>query len=65
MDLRFAAALRLPTFHAGQGLRLKRAVLIADRNRTIRRTIFPVADIPAAIHAALDDASGRSVHPCR
>lgn len=54
MDLHLAAALRLPTFHAGQGLRLKRAVLVADRNRIIRQAIFPVTDIPAAVSTALD-----------
>src|SRR5215472_1037324 len=55
MDLQLAAALRLPTFHAGQGLRLKRAILVADRNRIIRRAIFPVIDIPAAVSAAFDE----------
>ena len=54
MDLHLAAALRLPTFHAGQGLRLKRAVLVADRDRTIHQAIFPVIDIPAAVGTALD-----------
>jgi DNA-binding HxlR family transcriptional regulator/peroxiredoxin len=56
MDLHLAAALRLPTFHAGQGLRLKRAILVADRNRTIHQAIFPVIDIPAAVDAALETA---------
>ncbi len=56
MDLRLAAALRLPTFHAGQGLRLKRAILVADVNRIIRRVMFPVIDIPAAVGLALDAA---------
>jgi DNA-binding HxlR family transcriptional regulator/peroxiredoxin len=54
MDLNLAAALRLPTFHAGQGLRLKRAVLVADRNRIIHQAIFPVIDIPAAVSTALE-----------
>jgi len=54
MDLRLAAALRLPTFHAGQGLRLKRAILVADQNRIIQHAIFPVIDIPAAVGTALE-----------
>jgi DNA-binding HxlR family transcriptional regulator/peroxiredoxin len=54
MDLHLAAALRLPTFHAGQGLRLKRAILVADRNRIIHQAIFPVIDIPGAIDMALE-----------
>jgi peroxiredoxin len=68
MDLHLAAALRLPTFHAGQGLRLKRAVLVADRDRTIHEAIFPVIDIPAAIRTALDKGrnltgSAGAAHP--
>lgn len=54
MDLHLAAALRLPTFHAGQGLRLKRAILVADRNRIIHQAIFPVIDIPGAVDTALE-----------
>ncbi|MFD1540410.1 winged helix-turn-helix transcriptional regulator [Nonomuraea guangzhouensis] len=53
MDLRLAAALRLPTFRAGQALRLKRLILVVDRLRVIRHVIFPVLDIPAAITEAL------------
>jgi DNA-binding HxlR family transcriptional regulator/peroxiredoxin len=53
MDLRLTAALRLPTFHAGQGLRLKRAIFIVDRGRTVRQVLFPVTDIPGAVTAAL------------
>jgi len=56
MDLHLAAALRLPTFHAGQGLRLKRAILVADRDRLIHRATFPVIDIPAAVDSALETA---------
>jgi DNA-binding HxlR family transcriptional regulator/peroxiredoxin len=59
MDLNLAAALRLPTFHAGQGLRLKRTILVADRNRIIHQAIFPIIDIPAAIDTALD--TGRNL----
>src|SRR6185437_7524732 len=53
MDLRLTAALRLPTFHAGQGLRLKRAIFIVDRGRAVRQVLFPVTDIPGAVTAAL------------
>lgn len=53
MDLRLAAALRLPTFHAGQGLRLKRATLIIDRGRAVRQVLFPVTDIPDAVATTL------------
>ncbi|MEV0348263.1 winged helix-turn-helix transcriptional regulator [Nonomuraea sp. NPDC050680] len=56
MDLRLAAALRLPTFRAGQALRLKRLILVVDRSRVIRHVIFPVLDIPAAITEALTAA---------
>ncbi|MER6395761.1 winged helix-turn-helix transcriptional regulator [Kitasatospora sp. NPDC001603] len=56
LDVRLAAALRLPTFHVGQGLRLKRAVLVLDRARVVRRVAFPVTDIPAAVRQALADA---------
>ncbi|MFJ8505745.1 winged helix-turn-helix transcriptional regulator [Streptomyces avermitilis] len=59
MDLRLSAALRLPTFRAGQGLRLKRTVLVLDRERTVRHVQFPVTDIPGAVAAALE--AGASV----
>ena len=59
MDLRLAAALRLPTFHAGQGLRLKRAIFIADREREVRQVVFPVTDIPGAVAGML--AASRSL----
>ncbi|MFI2368320.1 winged helix-turn-helix transcriptional regulator [Streptomyces sp. NPDC018833] len=58
MDAGLAAALRLPTFRAGQALRLKRAVLVVDRERTVRHVQFPVADIPAAVETSLDVAKG-------
>ncbi|WP_329181617.1 winged helix-turn-helix transcriptional regulator [Streptomyces sp. NBC_01477] len=50
--LRLAAALRLPTFHSAGQLRLKRAVLVLDRRRTVRHVLFPVADIPHAVEEA-------------
>jgi DNA-binding HxlR family transcriptional regulator/peroxiredoxin len=53
MDARLSAALRLPTFRAGQAVRLKRAVLVVDRERTVRDVQFPVTDIPAAVETAL------------
>ncbi|MFD0479817.1 redoxin domain-containing protein [Nonomuraea thailandensis] len=56
MDLHLAAALRLPTFRAGQDLKLKRLILVIDRSRTIRHVVFPVLDIPAAITEATDAA---------
>ncbi|MFC7105154.1 redoxin domain-containing protein [Nonomuraea rubra] len=56
MDLHLAAALRLPTFRAGQDLKLKRLILVIDRSRTIRHVIFPVLDIPVAITEATNAA---------
>jgi DNA-binding HxlR family transcriptional regulator/peroxiredoxin len=53
VDLRLAAALRLPVFRAGQALRLKRAVLVVDRERVVRQAHFPVTDIPGAVREAL------------
>ncbi|MFJ4716092.1 winged helix-turn-helix transcriptional regulator [Streptomyces sp. NPDC088785] len=53
VDLRLAAALRLPVFRAGQALRLKRAVLVVDRDRVVRHVRFPVTDIPDAVREAL------------
>ncbi|GAA3386980.1 hypothetical protein GCM10017752_01090 [Streptomyces roseoviridis] len=55
VDLRLAAALRLPAFRAGQMLRLKRAVLVVDRDRVVRHARFPVTDIPAAVGEALTE----------
>ncbi|MEV4179687.1 peroxiredoxin [Nonomuraea sp. NPDC049709] len=56
MDLHLAAALRLPTFRAGQAMKLKRLILLIDRSRTIRHVIFPVVDIPSAITESLEAA---------
>ncbi|WP_435283892.1 winged helix-turn-helix transcriptional regulator [Streptomyces koelreuteriae] len=53
VDLRLAAALRLPVFRAGQTLRVKRAVLVVDRERVVRQAHFPVTDIPGAVREAL------------
>ena len=41
MDLRLAAALRLPTFRAGQAIRLKRLILVVDRLRVVPMSSFP------------------------
>jgi DNA-binding HxlR family transcriptional regulator/peroxiredoxin len=57
VDLRLAAALRLPTARIGQQPRLKRAVLVVTRDRTVRHAIFPVTDIPAAVQEALTSAT--------
>jgi DNA-binding HxlR family transcriptional regulator/peroxiredoxin len=56
MALRLAAALRLPTFRAGQALRLKRIVFVIDRSRVIRSVTFPMTDIPTAVREAVDAA---------
>ncbi|NUS09270.1 MAG: redoxin domain-containing protein [Nonomuraea sp.] len=53
VDLALCGALRLPTFRAGQTLRLKRAVVVADAARTIRHVLYPITDIPAAVDEAL------------
>lgn len=52
-ELRLTAALRLPTFHA-QIPRLRRVILIIDRDRTITDALFPVTDITAAVRQALE-----------
>lgn len=52
-ELRLAAALRLPTFRAGQAVRLKRLILIATPDRVVRHVIFPVLDVPAAVGESL------------
>jgi len=43
------AALRLPTFRAGDTERLKRFVLVAGPDRVIRDVRYPVTDLPAAV----------------
>ncbi|MFF8573118.1 winged helix-turn-helix transcriptional regulator [Streptomyces sp. NPDC015408] len=71
VDLRLAAALRLPVFRAGQTLRLKRAVLVVDRERAVRLARFPVTDIPGAVREALavvrrvaaESRAARQSHP--
>ena len=56
--LELTAALRLPTFRAADTERLKRVILIADDQRTIRAVRYPVVDLPDAIDWALDTAAG-------
>ncbi|MGW2178713.1 winged helix-turn-helix transcriptional regulator [Streptomyces sp. NPDC001732] len=47
------AALRLPTFRAGGTSRLKRLTLVVDRDRTVRRALYPITDIEASVREAL------------
>ncbi|MDV5147589.1 winged helix-turn-helix transcriptional regulator [Streptomyces sp. SBC-4] len=61
VDLRLAAALRLPVFRAGQALRLKRAVLVVDGDRVVHQARFPVTDIPGAVREALAVVRGMAV----
>ncbi|MDG4823359.1 winged helix-turn-helix transcriptional regulator [Asanoa sp. WMMD1127] len=58
VDLALTAALRLPAVRIAQQQRLKRLVLVADRDRVVRHTIFPVTDIPAAVDEALTVGRG-------
>jgi peroxiredoxin len=54
VDLELAAALRLPTFRAGQQIRLKRLIMVIGRDRHIRHIRYPVTDIAPAVTEALD-----------
>jgi DNA-binding HxlR family transcriptional regulator/peroxiredoxin len=60
MDLRFAAALRLPTFRLQGVTRLKRLTLVVDARRTVRATLFPIRDVTGSVEEAL--ALVRSLH---
>ncbi|MEU6251159.1 winged helix-turn-helix transcriptional regulator [Streptomyces sp. NPDC047043] len=51
--LQLTAALRLPTFRAGQSLRIKRLILVIGPDRVVRHALFPISDIPAAVEEAL------------
>jgi DNA-binding HxlR family transcriptional regulator/peroxiredoxin len=55
-DLRLAAALRLPTFRAGQVLRLRRTILVLDAGRTVAAVTFPVTDVATAVAGAVTAA---------
>lgn len=57
VDLRFAAALRLPVFRAGERHRLKRAVLVIGGDRAVHAVRYPVTDIPAAVDWAVTTAT--------
>ncbi|MET9382155.1 redoxin domain-containing protein [Streptomyces sp. NPDC002928] len=63
VQFQLASAPRLPTFRAGQNLRLKRLILVVGPDRTVQHTLFPISDIPAAVsHAlALADADHRDI----
>ena len=52
-DLELAASLRLPTFRAGGGDRLKRLTLVVDRERTVRHVLYPVTDPAGSVAEAL------------
>lgn len=52
-NLELAAALRLPTFRAAGGDRLKRLTLIIDGERVVRGALYPVADPATAAEDAL------------
>ncbi|MGV9618926.1 winged helix-turn-helix transcriptional regulator [Streptomyces tendae] len=63
--LQLTAALRLPTFRAGQSLRLKRLILVVGPDRVVRHVLFPVRDIPAAVLHVLDLAGSTGSRPSR
>lgn len=52
-DLQLAAALRLPTVRVADQVRLRRAVLLVDADRTITAVRYPVLDIAAAVSWSL------------
>jgi len=52
-NLELAASLRLPTFRAAGGDRLKRLTLIIDGERVVRGALYPVADPATAPEDAL------------
>lgn len=51
-QLQLTAGLRMPTFRAGQDLRIKRLILVVGPDRTVRHALFPITDIPAAVTQA-------------
>jgi DNA-binding HxlR family transcriptional regulator/peroxiredoxin len=56
-ELRLTAALRLPTFHAVVP-RLRRLILVIDRERVVTDVLFPVTDIAGAVRWALERVAG-------
>lgn len=61
-QLRLTVALRLPTFSVGGLPRIRRMILVLDRERAIVDALFPVTDIAAAVQWAVDQVAspGRS-----
>jgi DNA-binding HxlR family transcriptional regulator/peroxiredoxin len=51
--LTLSAALRLPTFRSAGASRLKRLILVVDRERVVRDVRYPVTDIDAGVESAL------------
>ncbi|MES4903421.1 MULTISPECIES: winged helix-turn-helix transcriptional regulator [unclassified Streptomyces] len=64
-QLQLTAALRLPTFRAGQNLRVKRLILVIGPDRAVRHALFPIHDIPAAVEHALALAERASTQDLR
>jgi DNA-binding HxlR family transcriptional regulator/peroxiredoxin len=64
-DLQFTAALRLPTFRAGDNVRMRRLILVVNADREIRAVRYPVTDIADGVEWALTHAksSGRTTPP--
>ncbi|MGH3462891.1 MAG: winged helix-turn-helix transcriptional regulator [Kribbellaceae bacterium] len=54
---RLTAALRLPTFRAGDVERLKRFVLVTGPDRVVQAVRYPVTDLPAAVNWSLRTAA--------
>jgi DNA-binding HxlR family transcriptional regulator/peroxiredoxin len=52
-DLKLAAALRLPTFRAAGGDRLKRTTLLVRHDREIRGVLYPLLDPAGSVDDAL------------
>jgi DNA-binding HxlR family transcriptional regulator/peroxiredoxin len=51
--LELATALRLPTFRAGGGDRMKRATLVVDDERVVRGVLYPLEDPAGSVEEAL------------
>lgn len=48
-----AVALRLPTMRVGGTTRLRRLTFVVDRDRLVRATLFPIADVTGSVEEAL------------
>lgn len=55
--LELTAALRLPTVRVADTVRLRRAVLVIDADRTVLAARYPVDDIPGAVQWSLSAAA--------